>query len=146
MKFCPECGSKRGHNTNVCNCGFEYNRQRKNLYTPKEEHIKEFKDKRGSKRKTLAIGTLIITLIFIFLFQSSEAVFFLGFAGLVMLYHSLNSQLSEKTYHSLAGSKNERKDHQCLFCGHPGIYRSTIYKSNTVVCRCSKCKEILFTE
>lgn len=52
MKYCPECGNKRGHNTNVCSCGFQYHKQ-ENFFTPNENDIKNFKETKCNKRKKI---------------------------------------------------------------------------------------------
>lgn len=54
------------------------------------------------------------------------------------------SNLSSSDYYALPGVSEA--DHACIFCGGKGLWRSTPYKTNTTLCKCSKCKEELFTE
>ena len=148
MKYCPECGSKRGHNTNVCSCGFQYHKTRKNFFTPNNENINKFKETKCNKRKKyLFINLLISAVAFVFaLIAFHEAAIFVAIVGLILIISALGCQLNNKQYHSLVGTKNESGEHQCVFCGNRGIYRSTPYKTNITECRCSKCKEHLFNE
>jgi len=148
MKYCPECGSKRGNNTNLCSCGFQYNKPKKNFFTPNEEDIKKFKEKKCNKRKKYlminsSIGGIALT-VSIIAYQA--AIPFVAIVALILIIAALSCQLTNKQYHALVGTQNNSGEHQCVFCGHKGIYRSTPYKTNITECRCSKCKEHLFNE
>lgn len=146
MKFCPECGKKREVGINKCNCGFEYykNKNRKDLHTPKEEDIKDFNNARNSKRKKYALITTVLTIILSIIF--TQVSWFIIIFGIICLVNSINIQLTAKQYYKIKGTENTNGEHQCIFCGNRGIYRSTIYKTNTVQCKCSKCKNNLFNE
>lgn len=52
--------------------------------------------------------------------------------------------MQEIQYYSIPTSRDEHGQHHCIHCGNKGIYKSTIYKTQTVVNKCSKCEEILF--
>ena len=148
MKYCPECGNKRGHNTNVCSCGFQYHKQRKNFFTPNENDIKNFKETKCNKRKKYLminsiIGTIALTVSIV---AYQMAIPFVAIISLILILAALSCQLTNKQYHSLKGTINDSGEHQCVFCGNKGIYKSTPYKTNITECRCSKCKEHLFNE
>ncbi len=74
---------------------------------------------------------------------------FLIVMGLVCLFGltiaSNMEVLSEKDYYSIPYSRDAGGSHRCIFCGHRGIWKSTVYQTNTVVSKCSKCQELLFT-
>ncbi len=148
MKYCPECGSKRGNNTNLCSCGFQYNKPKKNFFTPNEEDIKKFKEKKCNKRKKYLIINSIISMVSLIIAYIAfhEALPFVAIVGIIIILAALGCQLTNKQYHELVGTQNNSGEHQCVFCGHKGIYRSTPYKTNITECRCSKCKEHLFNE
>lgn len=47
-------------------------------------------------------------------------------------------------YYTIPTSKDINGQHQCILCGNKGIYKSTIYRTSTVVHSCSKCSQPLF--
>lgn len=63
-----------------------------------------------------------------------------------LLFTNPNRWLSEKEYYSFTGSRTVNGDHQCLFCGHKGIYKKGEYGTQNVYASCSKCKKQLFHE
>ncbi len=51
-----------------------------------------------------------------------------------------------KDYLRIPGSTDDKGEHRCIHCGHKGIYRSTIYKTNTTLANCASCRKHLWQE
>jgi uncharacterized membrane protein YvbJ len=55
------------------------------------------------------------------------------------------TRVSSDEYYSMTGSRRENGDHQCIHCGHRGIYVKGEYRTNNRHHSCTKCKSHLFT-
>lgn len=53
--------------------------------------------------------------------------------------------VSSDEYYAMTGSRAESGDHQCIHCGHRGIYVKGEYRTNYRHHSCTKCKSHLFT-
>ena len=147
MKFCPNCSKERNYKNTNCECGFHFPFKNK-FFTPDDKHINTFLNKKSNKKRTylgLMVLVSIISLGFCFnLFP--ESIIFAGIISLILIFYAFGVHLNSHQYHSLPDSLTKEGEHQCLFCGNLGIYRSSPYKTNITECRCSKCKEHLFNE
>lgn len=72
--------------------------------------------------------------------------FALVFVAIAMVNILLQTFLSQSQYRKLPGSTDAHDEHRCVQCGHRGIHRSTIYKTDTTVARCSKCGLKMWSE
>lgn len=68
-----------------------------------------------------------------------------GVLAVFALFYS-NKFLSRDAYYSVSGSTDDEGEHRCLKCGHRGIHRSTVYKTETTEAHCSKCRFPLWRE
>ena len=53
--------------------------------------------------------------------------------------------ISKEEYEALPGSRRTDGGHQCVHCGHRGIYVKGEYRTNLRYHNCSKCKSYLYT-
>jgi len=53
--------------------------------------------------------------------------------------------VSSDEYYAMAGSRGASGEHQCIHCGHRGIYVKGEYRTNYRHHSCTKCKSHLFT-
>lgn len=160
MNFCPTCGTKRA--SNVCTCGYQFERKKtqhrehcpKYTFVRDENAIAQLNSIRSDRAKNYftvitIITTCLAVAIDVEMYQSKNiepytyAIPFIV-AWMFSLIGLTKTENNEQEYYSLPNTKNDNGQHQCLFCGHRGIYKSTIYKTNTVVSKCSKCEEELF--
>lgn len=78
----------------------------------------------------------------------SDTFLFVGFLPFFLFLGSLTRvpepRLTVDEYRHLPGALNDRGQHQCLQCGHSGIYRRTPYKSSDVLANCAKCEAPLW--
>lgn len=144
-KFCSNCG-KNFHGKN-----FQQNHHKssQDLY-PDEKAIKMHADRlkeRSFSNFTAWIFYIIVLLVtFIFSLPNLILFLFIAFVALIVPFTiiSITKVVTEQYYYTLPNSKDSHEQHHCIFCGHKGIYKSTIYKTSTTVNTCSKCKKILF--
>jgi len=72
-----------------------------------------------------------------------------GVIALVLTAFSLcwvsGPSLSEREYYAFTGSRNSAGEHQCIHCGHRGVYIKGQYRTNLQHHNCSKCKKYLYT-
>jgi hypothetical protein len=171
MKFCPECGKQKTANSQSCSCnvGFNskgiHNQANTHRFNHNDISINEFNNKLSLKKKNrtniaLTISILVIIgyclALFINLDYDTIMTFsvsygivpsgFVIFIAASLLMWAAGTQLNSSEYRALPDALNQHGEHQCLFCGGRGIYKSTIYRTNTVLCKCSKCKKHLFNE
>lgn len=156
--FCSKCGKKfqsKNYKDIQLNNGEKEKFIQSNIIYPQQESInalKLIKEKKSSMINKIWFGyvTIISTLAIINIFVHIEGytqffIFFGIFLTILILVLTQNMQrLSENQYYSIPISLDEKEQHRCIFCGNKGIYKSTIYKTNTTVNACSKCKEVLF--
>jgi hypothetical protein len=57
----------------------------------------------------------------------------------------INKMVSSGEYYALPGSRGPAGDHQCIHCGHRGVYVQGQYRTNFRHHSCTKCKSHLFT-
>lgn len=158
MKFCPECGSAK--TANACSCGFIFNQNvHKNAtkIVVNPEHVKAFQyavHKKTSQIRmvlwplaTLSCGVGLYTVFAPVAGDKDHIMAFFGlFIGALLFLGGIKSTLSAKAYYRLPGTQGVDGEHRCVMCGWRGIYRSTIYKTQTVTASCAKCKTHLFNE
>lgn len=53
--------------------------------------------------------------------------------------------VSSDEYYAVTGSRNGEGEHQCVHCGHRGIYVRGEYRTNYRHHNCSRCKQYLYT-
>lgn len=105
-----------------------------------------FKQKKAKNMKTVGLIILvyaIIAFIGISLNIKNKEHILLGLGVVLLFVCNFIWHMSERQYYSLPGSGSP-SNHRCVFCGHRGIYRSTIYKTTTVRHTCSKCRTELY--
>ncbi len=114
-----------------------------------ENGAKLFKQKILQKRKTVLIlwSCYLIVALFCLIFKPFSQENLLGGLGVGFLtlfaFSGFMWNMTERQYYSLPGTGSPSQ-HRCVLCGNKGIYRSTIYKTNTVRHICSKCRTELF--
>lgn len=59
---------------------------------------------------------------------------------------SIRTDLTEAEYYRISGSRFADGSHRCVDCGHRGIWRHTVYGTNTTLADCSRCKRSLWRE
>lgn len=159
MKFCPECG--KGRVGSKCGCGFTFkNASQHAQATVKLECGEAFQmavQKKRQKYGAIAgviLGALWGTLILMYFtgdlgLKSKDLPFAMIFPtvfSLIIVINCCYVTLSHTQYYALEGTQGPDGEHRCVLCGWKGIYRSTVYKTNTVHCKCAKCKTLLFHE
>lgn len=142
MQNCPECHSQEK------NCGQHLKKNKESFFKPNEENIDNFKSaKKYKKRQNFSINILLLALALVTsFFFFHEALIFVAIIGAILILAAAKTHLNSKQYHSLCDSKTVSGNHQCVFCGNHGIYRSSPHNTNITECRCSKCKQHLFNE
>lgn len=163
MKFCPDCGVKRPKNTNICVCGFDFEKHHKkqNLknkhihqsikqqFEQSSEDIKLYSEQISKRRMNhFYVWSTIAAIAFTIctLFYDTSINFIIGFVFILVCLNIFQLKLTKNQYYSLKSSRNKNGEHQCIFCGNKGIYKSTIYKTSSVVHKCSKCQQTLFVD
>lgn len=129
-------------------CAHSLKKSKEHFFKPCQENIDNFKYAKGhKKRQSFSINLLLLSLALgcSFLFFH-EALIFVVIIGVILILASAKTHLNSQQYHSLCDSKTLSGEHQCIFCGNNGIYRSSPHKTNITECRCSKCKQHLFNE
>lgn len=158
-KFCSKCGKNfQSHKATQ----LEYNKStdsnisnREHVNYPQQnalDALKKIEEEKSSNINKLWLGYFIIIISFGILsfldsFSKYNSFFmFVGFALTILniIITSHIKKLSDTQYYSIPMSKNSQGQHRCIFCGNKGIYKSTIYKTNTTVNACSKCQEVLY--
>lgn len=129
----------------------------KNNENENEKSIKEMKSLISENQKkyfiTLGLFSLILILITFFVTVNNKSIDFVS-SSIVILFFSfifatwipIYSKLSPEDYYKFSGTLDNNGNHKCVSCGHKGIYRSKIYRTNIIICKCSKCKYELFCE
>lgn len=170
---CTSCGTKLGSFDKYCaKCGNAVHahspRNRESRLRPEflnTEGIEQYKalllaKQDASRRKRSIVQLVVLIIIFILgvldlaqpgvttgnlvislLPRLFIGLFFILFFSIIVT----SNALSEKDYYSLRGSRNSKGEHQCLHCGHRGIYVKGQYKSMNKHHTCSKCKSYHFT-
>lgn len=125
-----------------------YKKNKNKFFTPNQKNIDNFKSAQiHKKNQSLSInGVLFALAIIISFFIYHEALIFVAIIGIILIVASAKTHLNSKQYHLLLDSKSFSGEHQCVFCGNHGIYRSTPHKTNITQCHCSKCKQHLFND
>lgn len=129
-------------------CAHDGKKNKQHFFKPNNENINNFKSaKVHKKRQSFSINLLLFALaVSITFFTFHDALVFVAIVGVILLLASAKTHLNSQQYHSLCDTKTVSGEHQCIFCGNHGIYRSSPNHTNITECRCSKCKEHLFNE
>lgn len=146
-KFCSKCGK-----------GFQRKTDKKEIISshyPQKEALNFLKSIEEKKQKTYVklCGGFLISIILsgslMFITDHLEYMtFYIYFTIFLMiislLLNSKLKKLSDNEYYTIPTSQDNDGQHHCIFCGNKGIYKNTIYKTNTTINSCSKCKEVLY--
>lgn len=155
-KFCSNCGkkfNKRKGNTsnntaNKNDMNFQDSHNHKSVYPNKQAvtlHEAKQQEKAYNSVAVIVIFSIILVLVILMtqnLLGSCIGAFFVAIFFFTLLF--AKKSVTEQYYYTLPGSRDSEKNHKCIFCGNKGIYKSTIYQTNTVVNSCSKCQKPLF--
>lgn len=66
--------------------------------------------------------------------------------GLTLILGSFFGRIRRSDYSALPGARDTDGSHRCVTCGRKGIWRRTVYKTNTTIAACSNCKTDLWYE
>ena len=66
--------------------------------------------------------------------------------GLTLFLGSHFGRIRRSEYAALPGARDTDGSHRCITCGRRGIWRRTVYKTNTTIAACSNCKTDLWYE
>lgn len=144
-KFCSNCGKSFG-NKNVNKS--HQNNQTKIAY-PNSEAVSMHE----ARQKEKAFNSILVIVIFAIIFGvvallAGDIIGILFGAAITSIFFLFfffaKKTVTEKYYYTIPTSKDNEGNHHCIYCGNKGIYKNTIYKTNTVVNSCSKCKKQLF--
>jgi hypothetical protein len=152
-KFCSNCGknfqNKKPHNKVATEHNGQSNTAKNSTY-PDETAIQMY-EARLKEKVFKPINIWIFTFILLvitFVFCGGQLLPFVFFGTVTLLFPimalSATKIVTEEFYYTIPTSKDIHDQHHCIFCGHKGIYKSTIYRTSTVVSTCSKCKKKLF--
>ncbi len=157
FKFCPKCSAPR--TTARCSCGFVFKnnkqvkKQYREVFTPNEDDVQYYEECRKQiiRRvyifKALVIVPFALYIAYIYFFSVNTTLLpFMTVALIMMIFITPNTTLHRDHYYTLSSSMTRNGNHQCIFCGGRGIYRSTIYRTNITIARCTSCQRILFRE
>lgn len=141
----PNCDCNTQEETQ---CARSPKKSKEHFFKPCQENINNFKSaKVNKKRQSFSINLLLLSLALVCaFFFFHEALIFVAIIGAILILASAKTHLNSQQYHSLCDSKTVSGEHQCIFCGNHGIYRSSPHNTNITECRCSKCKQHLFNE
>lgn len=151
-KFCTACGQpviskdsapgERPRASKASNAG--------SRFTPAPDIAKQHQalvSKNRNKYRAFALIPLLAALGVLIVGLDPFFVLFFGFASVIILVNATRfAFLPREKYKTLPGAVSPDGSHACVYCGNPGIYRSTVYRTNLVRCACSKCGKRLFTE
>jgi hypothetical protein len=161
---CYTCGHENTKGSKFCSgCGKSFqskaqtkvnNKDRISLYPypaaiAAKKAIVQEKSKKFKSIWRVALTSIILANIGLIIISGINGAFlnlWMTVVGLLLTcFISANvKNMKEVQYYSIPTSRDEHGQHHCIHCGNKGIYKSTIYKTQTVVNKCSKCEEILF--
>lgn len=141
-KFCSNCG-KNFHSKNT------KSKAENTVIYPNNEavtmHEAKLKEKAYNSIAVIVIFSIILALMCLLAGNILGVLIGTAFIGIFFLTFLLaKKSVTEQYYYTLPASKDSEGNHRCIFCGNKGIYKSTIYQTNTVVNACSKCQKPLF--
>lgn len=139
-RFCPRCGARQEHH------------QSEKPRSPDQFAIDSYKELIGHLQNIRGIAfkrawiAFAITIVVVALLKTSEMAGLLLFIPFALFVYGFTrpTRLSNHQYNQVINHKSI--GHHCIFCGGKGIYRHTIYQTNTTLADCSKCKTNLWVE
>lgn len=129
-----------------------------------KNHVKTVREEKAKKEKLYSLITILSTLfalaVFLYLdyFNFSHFGFVLICSGISTLLLStsvgvfiqnskpVDTTLTSDYYYMIDKSKDKHGNHRCIYCGGKGVHKRTIYKTDDVVAKCTKCQKTLFID
>lgn len=145
-RFCSSCG--RNFQSKQNSVGTKKNAPRNLRNEQAILAISHIKKSKGTKAlTTAALGLTTAAVMAAITAHSGVSLFIPGIVAVVSILAAIVLKgFGPRDYYAVAGTKNANGEHVCVYCGGQGIWRSTPYKTNSTLCRCSKCKSLLYTE
>jgi predicted RNA-binding Zn-ribbon protein involved in translation (DUF1610 family) len=144
MAFCPGCGKSLKGSKRSSDVAAKPAIRRNEAAVAVFEQLQASIDSRQAMAWAVCAGAGLLAFA-LYSWVSEPWFMVAGVVAVVALaWRICISNLSSSDYYALPGVSEA--DHACIFCGGKGIWRSTPYKTHTTLCKCSKCKEKLFTE
>lgn len=140
-KFCKACGSPFKKPTPRSERGFVIN----------EQALAGQAELKALQRSKLMFRLLVIGfgLTTAFLLIIGEGAGLLGgivAVSLSVFLSNIFGRVRRREYSVLPGAVDARGNHRCVECGRRGIWRRTVYKTNTTIAACSNCQAELWYE
>lgn len=140
-KFCKSCGKTIKRRSEKTGRGFVIN----------EESFAGQKALKALRRSKLIAQIFIVAFglaITFSLMSSKGGDIFVGLIAfsLTIALGNYFGRIRRSEYSVLPGARDTDGNHRCVICGRRGIWRRTVYKTNTTIAACSSCKADLWYE